>query len=281
MNPPGFLGRNPKVVHQGANSLGRDFIVGDLHGCRALLDALLQHVQFAPERDRLFSVGDLVDRWPDSEACLELLREPWFYPVLGNHDAMLMAWISGGRVDQRCRLYEYAFVHNRGWQWVRRFLRASEFLPLLEGLPLVRVVGQGESRFHVAHAELQGSSDWTDALLDQSPDGEWERRRFVTGFGEVGDGVDAVLWGRALRLSLAQGEALPDQRGLSRTYVGHTITVLPDPAQLLSIGAHVYLDTGAYKLDRGDDDRFGLTLWSHQENRGWKNEVGRIREVRI
>lgn len=277
----GFLERNPKVVYQAANPLGRDFIVGDLHGCRALLDALLHHVQFDPERDRLFSVGDLVDRGPDSEACLELLQEPWFNPVLGNHDAMLMAWIYGGRVDQRCKLYEYAFVHNRGWQWVSQFHRAQEFLPLLEAVPLVRVVGQGEGRFHVAHAELQGSSDWTDALLDQSPDAEWERRRFVTGFGDIGDGVDAVLWGRSLRLRFAQGEAMPnDEAGLSRTYVGHTITVLPDSTQILSVADHVFLDTGAYKQDRGDG-RFGLTIWSHQENRGWKNEVGQIREMRI
>ncbi|MGK9451467.1 metallophosphoesterase [Acidithiobacillus caldus] len=269
-----------KVQTHPENTQGRDFIVGDLHGCLRPLHALLDRVRFDTAKDRVFSVGDLVDRGPDSEGCLELLREPWFYPVLGNHDAMLIAWIMGGRGSRRNRLYEKAFVSNRGWQWALRFTRAAEFLPLLEALPLVRVVGQGESRFQVAHAELCGSSDWTDALLDQSPDGEWERRRYVMGLGDIGDGVDAVLWGRALRLGLAQGEALPDQSGLSRTYVGHTITVLPDPSQLLTIGAHVYLDTGAYKADQGDY-RFGLTLWSHQENRGWMYGLGKIQEKNV
>ena len=260
-----------KIQRHSENTQGRDFIVGDLHGCLRQLHALLNHVRFDPAMDRLFCVGDLVNRGPDSEGCLELLREPWFYAVLGNHDAMLIAWIMGGQGSRRNRLYKKAFVSNRGWKWAMRFTRAGEFLPLLQALPLVRVVGQGEGRFHVAHAELQGSSDWTDALLDQSPDAEWERRRFVTGFGDIGDGVDAVLWGRSLRLRFAQGEAMPnDEAGLSRTYVGHTITVLPDSTQILSVADHVFLDTGAYKQDRGDG-RFGLTIWSHQENRGWKN----------
>jgi len=78
-----FLQNHPKIVSQPANTLGRDFIVGDLHGCRSLLEDLLAEVAFDGARDRLFSVGDLVDRGPDSEGCLELLKEPWFYPVLG------------------------------------------------------------------------------------------------------------------------------------------------------------------------------------------------------
>ncbi|QUM81312.1 metallophosphoesterase [Moritella sp. 5] len=73
------------------NHKGRDFFVGDIHGEYNLLLATLAQCQFDFECDRLFSVGDIVDRGPDSMACLELLHKPWFYAVRGNHEEMLFA----------------------------------------------------------------------------------------------------------------------------------------------------------------------------------------------
>ncbi len=73
------------------NHKGRDFFVGDIHGEYNLLLATLAQCQFNFECDRLFSVGDIVDRGPDSIACLELLHKPWFYAVRGNHEEMLFA----------------------------------------------------------------------------------------------------------------------------------------------------------------------------------------------
>jgi serine/threonine protein phosphatase 1 len=76
---------SPRIQRIAANSRGRDFVIGDLHGCLDQLQLKLALVSFAPERgDRLFAVGDLVDRGPDSLGCLNLLREPWFFSVLGN-----------------------------------------------------------------------------------------------------------------------------------------------------------------------------------------------------
>jgi serine/threonine protein phosphatase 1 len=69
-----FLDDQSKVRQHALNYDGRDFIVGDLHGCRSMLDELLEHANFDPQKDRLFSTGDLVDRGPDSVGCLELLR---------------------------------------------------------------------------------------------------------------------------------------------------------------------------------------------------------------
>jgi serine/threonine protein phosphatase 1 len=69
-----------------ANTRGRDFVVGDIHGWLEPLQAELDAVCFDPAVDRLFSVGDLIDRGPDSEQCLLLTREPWFFAVRGNHE---------------------------------------------------------------------------------------------------------------------------------------------------------------------------------------------------
>ncbi|MDD2748662.1 metallophosphoesterase [Acidithiobacillus thiooxidans] len=273
-----FLENNPTLSRQLANPVGRDFIVGDLHGCRALLDGLLAQVSFDTEKDRLFSVGDLVDRGPDSAGCLALLKEPWFYPVLGNHDAMLMAWIYGRTQDKRQRDYACAFTRNKGWQWTKRFTRAAKYLPLLEQIPLVRIVGEGEQRFHVAHAELTNTlsgDSWTDALLDAEGSAIWTQKHFIVGFDDMGTWKDHVLWGRSLILDFKnraqKGQLLPPprQEALSRTYVGHTIIPPVSDQGPLEIRSHVFLDSGAYVSVLKEQDGMGLTLWNHTENRGF------------
>lgn len=68
------------------NTAGRDFAVGDIHGHFTRLKAALDAADFDPAVDRLFSVGDLVDRGPECRKVLEWLDKPWFHPVRGNHD---------------------------------------------------------------------------------------------------------------------------------------------------------------------------------------------------
>ena len=83
---------NPVLVKLPANLLGKDYVVGDLHGCFDELELLLNYVSFDKERDRLFCVGDLIHRGPKSLECLNLLKsrnsknEKWFFSTLGNHD---------------------------------------------------------------------------------------------------------------------------------------------------------------------------------------------------
>ncbi|WP_454694120.1 metallophosphoesterase [Achromobacter aegrifaciens] len=81
------------------NELGRDFAVGDLHGHFSRLQQSLDQLGFDPTRDRLFSVGDLVDRGPESEAALEWLARPWFHAVQGNHEDYAIRHVRTGQVD--------------------------------------------------------------------------------------------------------------------------------------------------------------------------------------
>ena len=80
------------MIHLPANLDGRDFIVGDLHGCYNELMKLLKFVHFNIETDRVFCVGDLIHRGPYSIDCLNLLKKKnkqgnkWFYSTVGNHD---------------------------------------------------------------------------------------------------------------------------------------------------------------------------------------------------
>lgn len=69
------------------------YAVGDLQGCLQALQCLLKQVAFDPTRDRLWLVGDLVNRGPQSLETLRFLyniRESLMC-VLGNHDLHLLA----------------------------------------------------------------------------------------------------------------------------------------------------------------------------------------------
>lgn len=78
--------------------------IGDVHGCAATLDALLDRLAPRPE-DHLVFVGDYVDRGPDSRGVIErLLRleaQSWDagHPrctfLRGNHDQMMLDFVDG------------------------------------------------------------------------------------------------------------------------------------------------------------------------------------------
>ena len=258
-----------------SNDRGKDYVVGDLHGCLDLLLRLLEEVKFDQSRDRLFSVGDLIDRGPDSLGCLHLLAEPWFHAVQGNHENMLLnfflPYLHQRRIDNFDEIDRNGFLEYGG-EWVKRYFlnrrkcMTAQFdygLLLALKLPLMLVVGEGKDRFHVIHAELvkprrHNSNEWI--WLDSDID-RWLDQQAIPEAVE-----ERLCWSRTLMFE-AERQALPAvQPGLSPTFCGHTPCV--EPRQALS---HICLDTGAFlSMDVYQDEDVGdhsLALFDVKEAR--------------
>lgn len=79
------------------------YLIGDIQGCDAPLQRLLDTLAFSPSRDTLYVLGDLVNRGPDSAS---VLRRFMGYGdaarcLLGNHDLNLLAIAQGVRKPHR------------------------------------------------------------------------------------------------------------------------------------------------------------------------------------
>lgn len=92
------------------------YAIGDVQGCDAELDSLLKSIRFSVDRDRIWFVGDLVNRGP---ASLEVLRRVRALGAaatvtLGNHDLHLLAVAHGcGRLRGDDTLHEILAAPDR------------------------------------------------------------------------------------------------------------------------------------------------------------------------
>ena len=71
----------------------RTIFIGDVHGCAAAFEALLNELNFVSGEDRLLLTGDAFTRGADPLRVWELIKEMQAVMVLGNHDARMIQQI--------------------------------------------------------------------------------------------------------------------------------------------------------------------------------------------
>jgi hypothetical protein len=134
--------------------VARTIIIGDVHGCSVELEDLLRLAR-ATGSDRIFFVGDLVGRGPDSRAVLAMVRQLAAVVVQGNHERRLLEVHHGGMVGRRARLGPahrrlMASFNEEDWQTMSK-------MPFYADLP--------EHQLCIAHAGI----DPALPLADQDP----------------------------------------------------------------------------------------------------------------
>ena len=213
MTAPALVKRFP------LNTVGRDFAVGDIHGHFTLLQQALNRLGFDPAKDRLFSVGDLVDRGPECEQVLEWLDKPWFHPVRGNHD------------DYVCRhdtCDTGNWLQNGGaWFMALTWAEREEFAAQFRELPIAIEVATTTGPVGLVHADCPLSS-W-QRLLDHL-DGRY-------GGPNLRHLKNACMWSRRR----VENEDRTHVEGVRAVVVGHTPLSCPR-----KLGNVIHIDTAGW-----------------------------------
>ncbi len=66
------------------------YFIGDIHGCAQELEELIHTLDYVRDEDQLYSVGDVLNKGPDSPGVLDLIKKHDIKCVLGNHDNLFL-----------------------------------------------------------------------------------------------------------------------------------------------------------------------------------------------
>ncbi len=130
------------------------YAIGDLQGCYTELQDLLNRINFDAAKDRLWFVGDLINRGPASLACLQFVKSlgDAASVVSGNHDLYLLAVAN--------RIYK---PHKKDTlDEILNADAASELLEWIRSRPLL--VHDADLNFTMVHAGIHPQWSLTEAL---------------------------------------------------------------------------------------------------------------------
>lgn len=128
-----------------------ELVIGDVHGCYNELMRLLEVVSFDERKDKLFFVGDYIDRGRNMKEALSFIKrghdEGWAIPVLGNHEDM---WINA--VKDESALEEHAYLYPETMYQLTQSL-LFEYVEWFKTLPL----SVQTEKFIITHAGMESS----------------------------------------------------------------------------------------------------------------------------
>lgn len=196
-----------------ANKVGRDFIVGDIHGNFTKLQAKLDAIGFNPDGgDRLFSVGDLVDRGQECDDSIEWLRKPWFFAVAGNHEDMAIRWPNGNMDAGN-------YIANGGaWNVTKTRDESLAFSDAFSELPIAIELETSHGLVGIVHAGCPSDS-WNEFIRLLEDETLSKNKRSSV--------IDAAQWDRSRIEAHLNNYAMQHVRDARAVVVGHTPLMKP------------------------------------------------------
>ena len=141
------------------------YVISDLHGCKTPFMKMLDTIGFSPE-DRLYIIGDVIDRGPNGIDLLRFTMEtPNVTLLLGNHELMMREAIENDDYD--------LWFYNGGMGTLRDFrsrteTEQEEIRTYLRTLPLFCDLAVGDRRYRLIHgAPMEDEADIENSV--------WER----------------------------------------------------------------------------------------------------------
>ena len=206
-----------RTVRVTENVAGRDFVVGDVHGEFETLEATLTHVEFQPGHDRLFALGDLVDRGPRSADALAWMESGRItLSVRGNHEQMLYERIKAAEADPNTHPWQmhpwFAHEVKRGdwahWKTMIRNMPIAATIRTRTGLVGLVHATPTTRHWDTMLAKLSaGDTDTVWTAMNSSARAHNDTRRAehegIPVHGRI-DGICAVLTGHTIRHSVTR-----------------------------------------------------------------------------
>lgn len=203
-----------KLLTVTRNTKGIDYAVGDIHGCFNLVDHALEAIGFDPKKDRLFGVGDLTDRGPQSHRATHYLNQPWFFSVMGNHDALACTVAKkrlNGTYHERSKDVDIFMDHGGEWIRERTDEELEDIVRIFSGLPIAIEYRDEDNQLlaGLVHAQLDDELQWgefTEILRNMPHD-------FVYSLDVPSlRGIHNAMWGRSKWLSYRYSRTTDDFR---------------------------------------------------------------------
>ncbi|QTN29843.1 symmetrical bis(5'-nucleosyl)-tetraphosphatase [Rhodoferax sp. AJA081-3] len=200
------------------------YLIGDVQGCDAALQDLLDTLDYSPSRDTLYVLGDLVNRGPDSAGVLRRLMgySNAAQCLLGNHDLNLLAVAQGLRKPHRKDTLD-AVLGAEDRHAMLHWLRHQKMAMLLNrgGVPLLMVhagvlptwsADQTMALAHEVETALQGghAAEFLKSMYGNTPS-QWSES--LTGMDRLRVIVNALT---RLRFCTAEGAMEFDSKGRCR-----------------------------------------------------------------
>lgn len=235
----------------------RTLALGDVHGAARALEQVFERSRFDPERDRLVSLGDISDGWPEVDRCFDLLLDvPRLTFILGNHDEWAAAWMRGRPV--------MGWAGQGGDATVGAYARRAG----LDAPRTPREARRVAKTVPAAHLRLLREA--APYLLDTGADGV-ERLFIHAGWNPGRPPADQTsydlrlgreLWIQARALVAARGREADPITPFDEVYLGHTPTDWLEPRPVLEL----------WNLDQGAGWDGVLTLMDVETKEYWQSD---------